>query len=86
MSSSAPGLKIESLRASPCTNALHYIIDNKLGMCEGSLSGWCISCVSDFYDASSKYQISSENLLVNLSLHTEASNTAYNTLRQRDLP
>ena len=25
------------------TNSLHYVIDDKLGTCEGSLSGWYIS-------------------------------------------
>ena len=25
------------MRVIPCTNPLHYIIDNKLGMCEGGL-------------------------------------------------
>ena len=34
---------------------IHYIIDNKLVVCEGSLSDWYASHVGEFYHVSSKY-------------------------------
>ena len=49
LSSSARGSNMDLSDEGPCTNPLHYIIDNKLGICESSLSGWCISHIGDFY-------------------------------------
>ena len=42
LSSSAQGSNMDLSDEGPCTSPLHYIIDNKLGICEGSLSGWCV--------------------------------------------
>ena len=61
LSSSARGSNMDPSGENPCTNPLHYIIDSKLGICEGSLSGWCISCIGDFYHISSMCKFSSKN-------------------------
>ena len=48
LSSSALGSNIDFWHVSPSTNnPLHYVINNKLGMCEGSSSGWCISRINN---------------------------------------